>query len=449
MSTLIRAGTIVTADAERRIVQDGGILINGNTIEAVLTQSELLNFRTFDGEVVEAGAHVVIPGFVQTHIHLCQTLFRGLADDLELLDWLRLRIFPLEAAHNATSLYASARIGIAELLRSGTTTIMDMGTIHCEEEIIRAVDEMGIRAFVGKAMMDTNEHYAKLKEPTKDSLSSSLWLAENLHRNANGRIRYAFAPRFVLSCSERLLQETNEIVHSLAGALLHTHAAENRSEMDAVRAQCKMNNIEYFHHIGILHETTCLAHCIWLNDHEIDLIAEHKAKILHCPSSNLKLGSGVANIPAYLKRGIGVSLGADGAPCNNNLDMFLEMRLAALLQKPPHGPKTMPAQTVFELATRGGAAALGLEKEIGSIEKGKKADFVVLNLDKLWNPLLGSLEDNLYSTIVYSCRPENVDSVMVDGRWLVRRGEVLGIDDAQLLAIGKKELKKLQDRVTD
>lgn len=444
MQTLIKVGTIVTVDAKRTILHNGGLVINNSVIESLLGSSEVDRLKDFQGEIVDARSLVAIPGFIQTHLHLCQTLFRGLADDLELLDWLRLKIFPFESAHSAPSMRISALLGIAELLKSGTTTIMDMGSVHHEEEIIRAIEESGLRAFVGKAMMDVNEHY-NLRESTKEALQSSRTLAEQYHGHAQGRIRYAFAPRFVLSCTEELLRATNEMAQSMGGVLIHTHAAENKSEMDAVRSRCKMNNIEYFNHIGMLHERTGLAHCIWLNANEIDMMKEQNARILHCPSSNLKLGSGIADVPRYISKGITVSLGADGAPCNNNLDMFSEMRLAALMQKPLHGPTAMPAQTVFELATLGGAKALGLEKEIGSIEPGKKADIVLLDLERVWNPVRNN--DDVYSSIVYSCDPRNVHSVMVDGKWLLRNSGLTILDEQKTIAQGKDELQQLLQRV--
>src|SRR5512140_213448 len=172
--TLITCGTIVTMDSTRRIVRDGALLVSDNRIERILNRDEHIRLGPFDGEKTDAGSLTAIPGFVQTHIHLCQTLFRGLADDLELLDWLRSRIFPFEHAHSDSSMYASARVGLAELIRSGTTTIMDMGSVHHEEEIIRAVDESGIRAFVGKAMMDVNEIFPPLREPTADALAGTV-----------------------------------------------------------------------------------------------------------------------------------------------------------------------------------------------------------------------------------------------------------------------------------
>ncbi len=443
--TLIRAGTIVTMDPGRRIIRSGGIILADNRIEQVLTEPEMCAVREFDGDIVDASGLVAIPGFIQTHLHLCQTLFRGLADDLPLLDWLKLKIFPFEAAHNARSMYASAMVGIAELIRSGTTTILDMGSIHHEEEIVRAVDETGMRAFLGKAMMDVNTLYPSFIEPTAESLSATRQQAEQWHGLNGGRIRYAVAPRFILSCSDRLLRESYEMTKAFPGMLFHTHAAENCSEMEAVRKRCSMGNIEFFESIGVLHANTCLAHCIWLDGKEVGLLRDRKAKVVHCPSSNLKLGSGIARVPELLAQGISVSLGADGAPCNNTLNMFEEMRLAALIQKPLHGAQAMTAQTVFGMATAGGAAALGLGQEVGSIEAGKKADIVLLDMGRLWNPYE---EADVYSGIVYTGSAENVQSVIVDGKWLYRNREHMTLDQSRILSDARTELRCLLGRLS-
>ncbi len=442
--TLIKAGSVVTMDPSRRVLAGGAVVVSGSSIESVLSAAELAAMPAFGGTVLSAPSLTVIPGFIQTHVHLCQTLFRGLADDLELLDWLRLKIYPFEAAHTAASMRASAMTGIAELIRSGTTTIMDMGTVAHEEEIAASVEETGLRAFIGKAMMDSNDAYPALAESTKESLGSTLAQAERWHGKAGGRIRYAVAPRFVLTCSDALLKEAHAMTGSFPGMLFHTHAAENRHEMDAVRKRCGADNIEFFDGLGILHANTCLAHCIWVNEREVSLLSERKSKVLHCPTSNLKLGSGVARIPELLSRGIPVSLGADGAPCNNTLDMFQEMRHAALIQKPLHGPSAMPAQTVFELATRGGAEALGLEDVTGSIEAGKKADLVLLDLGRIWNP---PQETNPYSSIVYSGTPENVRYVMIDGAWVYRDGVHVTLRQGAVASSAAKELRLLLERI--
>ncbi|MBI3765384.1 MAG: amidohydrolase family protein, partial [Ignavibacteriales bacterium] len=319
------------------------------------------------------------------------------------------------------------------------------GSVYHAEEVLRAIGELGLRAFVGKAMMDVNELFPKLRESTSESLRSSRDLAERYHNSYGGRIKYAVAPRFVLSCSDTLLREAHDMMTNVPGMLFHTHASENKNEIQAVYQRCNMANIEFLHHLGLLSERSCLAHCVHPNETEIGILQSTKTNVSHCPSSNLKLGSGIAPIPTYLTRGINVSLGADGTPCNNSLNMFQEMRFASLVQKPAYGPTSMPANIVFEMATRGVAKTLGLEHEIGSIEVGKKADLVLLDLHRIWNPLIQ--DDHLYSAIVYSAGPENVDSVMIDGRWVYRKTELLGTDEHSLVDAAAKELKNLLNRL--
>jgi cytosine/adenosine deaminase-related metal-dependent hydrolase len=445
-TTLVRTRAVATMDAANTVVAYGGLLIRGAVIERVLSAGEAAT-PPAGAEVVDAPGLVAIPGFVQTHVHLCQTLFRGLAEEMELLDWLKLRIFPYEAAHSSSSMAASAMLGIAELIRGGTTTIMDMGSIHHEEEVVRAVEETGLRACVGKSMIDINDIEPRLRETTRGSLDSTHRQAAAWHNAAGGRIRYAVAPRFVLSCSDELLREAYAMTAEFPGMLLHTHAAENRKELEAVRRRCGAGNIEFFETLGILHSNTCLAHCVWLSGREMDLLQERHARVLHCPSSNLKLASGIARVPEFLARGIPVSLGADGAPCNNRLDMFTEMRLAALLQKPLHGPAAMPAATVLAMATRGGAEALGWGDRIGSLEPGKNADVVFLDLQRPWMPAVEPDATTLPAMIVHSGTPENVDSVMIDGEWVFRKGEHVRLDEGAVTAKAHDELRRLLQRL--
>jgi 5-methylthioadenosine/S-adenosylhomocysteine deaminase len=441
MSMLLTGGTIVTGNDQGEILRDAAIVVERDRISRVVSNDAV---RSFQGEIIDVRGFVIIPGFVQTHVHLCQTLFRGMADDLLLLDWLKNKIFPFEAAHTAASIYHSTVLGIIELIRSGTTTILDMGSIHYEEEIIRAIGESGLRAVAGKAMMDVNELYPRLRESTQDALTSTRSLIERWHNSYDGRVHYAVAPRFVLSCSDELLHGVREMMTSFDGVLLHTHASENTNEVDAVRMRCKMENIEFLHRLGLLSSRSCLAHCIHLTEQEIGILSRTHTHVAHCPSSNLKLASGIAKIPCLMDRGINVSLGADGAPCNNSLDMFQEMRLASLIQKPVHGPTSMPAKKVFNMATMAGAKALNMERELGSIEEGKKADLVLLNINHAWDPIG---KENIYSSIVYSAGPENVDSVMIDGEWIYRKKEFTGIDVERIIHSAQLELDQLLARV--
>jgi cytosine/adenosine deaminase-related metal-dependent hydrolase len=444
MDLLCTGGTLVTQDAQRTILR-GDLLVRGDRIAGLGAEVRPQG----PCRVLDAREKVVIPGLIQTHLHLCQTLFRGLADDLSLLDWLRRRIWPLEGAHDAESLRASARLGIAELLLGGTTAIQDMGTVHHTDSIFEALEESGMRAVAGKAMMDRQDELPRgLRESaaggsaaTEASLRESVRLCQRWNGAAQGRLGYAFAPRFALSCTEGLLAETAKEARRL-GARVHTHAAENRDEVALVRAETGSDNIEYLHRVGLSGSDVGLAHCIWLSPAEESLLAETGTHVLHCPSSNLKLGSGIARIPELLARGVSVSLGADGAPCNNDLDMFGEMRLAALLQKPRLGPEILPAKEVLDLATRGGARALGLEEEVGTLEVGKRADFAVLDLDAA-HVLPGG---DVYSQIVYAAHSGDVTDVVVGGEWLVQSRKLVRCDAGEIRAEARAELQKLLAR---
>ncbi len=437
---------ILCADEKRQILQNSCVEISGGRITDI-RKFDKASAEKFTGEIVYADGQVLIPGFIQTHIHLCQTLFRGLADDLQLLDWLQLRIFPYENAHDKDSLSASVRIGINELISGGTTTILDMGTLRHQEIIFEELISSGMRAFAGKCMIDENDLFPVFKASTGDELKSVYELAKNYHNSSDGRIKYGFAPRFALSCSTRLLKETKEMMKDFAGSIFHTHSSENKNEVEEVRKRYGKGNIDYFDSINVMDDHTVLAHCVHTSDDEINLLKRTNTRVSHCPSSNLKLGSGIANIPHYLRKGISVSLGADGAPCNNSLSAFMEMRLAALIQKPFHGAASMDAETVFRLATIEGAKALHIEKEVGSIEAGKKADLVLLDLH---SPDF-SLSDNkekIYSDIVYSAAKNCVDSVMINGEWKFRNKKSMIFDEDELISTGRKELNKLLKRVS-
>jgi cytosine/adenosine deaminase-related metal-dependent hydrolase len=229
-------------------------------------------------------------------------------------------------------------------------------------------------------------------------------------------------------------------------SLYHTHSSENKNEIAEVKRRHNKENIEYFNSIGVIDDHSVLAHCIHVNEKETELLKKNDVRVSHCPSSNLKLGSGIANIPKYLSKGISVSLGADGAPCNNNLSIFNEMRLAALIQKPIHGARVMDAKTVFKLATIEGAKALHLQNEIGSVEVGKKADLILLDLSSNIHSMSES-DESIYSDIVYSSSSDAVHSVMVEGEWKVLNKKSLLYDQAELNNTSKEELKKLLKRV--
>ncbi len=437
--------SILTVDSKDRILQNHFVEVENGRITSIKKNDEKY-FAKNKKRVFRFDSLTLIPGFVQTHIHLCQTLFRGMADDLELLDWLQLKIFPYENAHNKNSLLASVRLGLNELLLSGTTTVLDMGTLRHQEVIFEELQNSGMRAIAGKCLIDENDLFPDFKSDTKSELEEIYQLAKSYHNTSNGRIKYGFAPRFVLSCSEKLLKESFEMKKDFAGSLYHTHSSENKDEIAEVKRRHKKENIEYFNSIRVIDDHSVLAHCIHVNNRESDLLKKNNVRVSHCPSSNLKLGSGVANIPKYLSKGISVSLGADGAPCNNNLSIFNEMRLAALVQKPIHGATVMNAKTVFKLATIEGAKALHLQNEVGSIEVGKKADLVLIDLNSD-NHSVSESDETVYSNIVYASSADSVNSVMVEGEWKVLNKKSLLYDQQELNQKSKEELKKLLMRV--
>ncbi|MFC4766737.1 5'-deoxyadenosine deaminase [Effusibacillus consociatus] len=432
MKTLIKDVTLITMNPSREVFP-GYLVVEDNIITEIGRGKAPVHSHQphrFD-KIVPGKGRIALPGFVQTHVHLCQTLFRGQADDLQLMDWLRKRIWPLEAAHDEESIYISAQLGIAELIRGGTTAIVDMETVHHTECAIRALQESGMRALVGKVMMDTGGNVPTgLQENTNESIEESVRLLEKWNGYDNGRIRYAFAPRFVISCSDDLLTEVGKLSRHY-NVPVHTHASENREEISLVEVTRGMRNIQFLQKIGLTGPNLILAHCIWLDDSEKRILADDQVKVTHCPSSNLKLASGFCPVPELQSMGVHVSLGADGAPCGNNLDMFLEMRLAALIHKPTNGETSMSAYTVLEMATLGGARAMGLEQEIGSLEAGKKADLILVNLEK--PSAYPSVSTDPVSRLVYSGKSSDVEWVMIDGKVVLDEGKLLTLSEREIL----------------
>ena len=435
--TWITGGWLLTQDARRRLIRGHLRIVDGRIAQILKSLPKRL---PVGAKRIDAHGLAVLPGFVQAHVHLCQTLFRNQADDLELLDWLTKRIWVMEAAHTEQTLHASALLGIHELLSTGTTCILDMGTVRHTEAIFDAVRTSGIRASVGKCLMDhPSTTPEKLREPTRDAIAEAQQLYAEWHGRENDRIRVSYAPRFVISCTERLLTEVARAARERK-AIVHTHASENLKEIQLVKQLVHCENVEYLHQLGLASPELVLAHCIWLKPNEKDILRETGTHVVHCPSSNLKLASGLAHVPELRSRGVNVALGADGAPCNNNLDMFREMRLAALIHKPSAGPRAMRAQEVLDMATRDGARALGWQDDIGSIEVGKKADLIGLDLlapeNRLPAPVLESKSpdpDAFASAIIYSSTPRHLRWTLVDGRVVYEKGRVATIPVKPLL----------------
>jgi cytosine/adenosine deaminase-related metal-dependent hydrolase len=420
MGMILQNGLVITQNPQREIIATD-ILIENDRVVNIGKNIPADNYEKYDCNNL-----VITPGFIQSHVHLCQTIFRNLAEDLELLDWLEKRIWPWEAAHNENSLRTSAQLGLAELMLGGTTCILDMGNGNHQEIIFEEMKKSGIRGFSGMVMMDSGKQ--KYKKPTETVLETTEKLIQNWHQTSNGRIHYAIAPRFVPSCSPQLWDGVKKLSQKY-DLIIHSHSSENKFEWAIVKEKTGYSNIEFFLEAGLASTKLCLAHCIWVSDKEIDIISQYGVNVLHCPSANLKLGSGIAPIPKFLEQGINVSLGSDGAPCNNNLNLFQEMRLAALIQKPIAGITSISAKSIFDMATIGGAKALGLEDKIGSIEVGKNADLTFLDLNKVHCVPA----DDIYSQIVYSANTSNVKHVMIDGKWTVFNQELIHYSEEKIL----------------
>lgn len=440
-SILIKNGYILTLDSKGNRFC-GDLLIQDQKIRQIAPKIE----ATAD-KVINARNMLVMPGFVQSHIHLCQSLLRGQADDQPLLAWLD-TITSLEFRHTPETLYASARLGIAEMIQSGTTSVIDMGTLRHQDSVFRAIEESGIRAQAGKAMMDRTENLPPLlRETTEVSLKESIDLMHRWHGKADGRIRYGFAPRWQLWCTTELLKEIKREADSHPGVGIHGHAGEIEYEVEAMLNLTGLRNWAYLESIGVVGPNVQMAHCIWLNEAEYRIMEETGSHALHCPCCNTKLGSGVAKVPEMLKRGINVALGSDGAPSNNNLDMFTEMRVASIIHKLRLGADAMPAEDVVRMATMGGAKALGLADQLGSLEEGKLADLIILDDGGLHAaPIRNFEEDDVVKRLVSAYQSSSVRTSIIDGQLVMEDRLLLTMNESEILQDGKKALAELWAR---
>jgi len=445
-TTLIHSGTLVRMDAAGDVLR-GDLLVAGDAIaaigDAVPAALAALPGRRADATIDATGCFVV-PGFVHGHLHLCQTLFRGLAEQNDLLHWLRESIWPLEAAHTAASVAASARLGALELLAGGVTCINDMGTVHHTEVTAAELEACGLRAVIGKALMDRGDGVPPgLAETAKLAIESAAALADRYHGAAGGRIRVSLAPRFILSCSEALWRDVTAL-SAERGLVVHTHIAESPTEGREVERAVSRTAARYFADHGVLSERFVGAHGVWLEGDELAAIRHARAALVHCPGSNLKLGSGFAHVRQWRDAGIRCGLGSDGAACNNRIDTFAEMALASGISRvlDPHHP--LSAREVVELATCRGADALGLGAVTGSLETGKQADVVLL--DTSAPELTPNADADPFATIVHAMRDRHVRLTMVAGRVLYDRGAWTTLDAPQVAADARAQVATLRER---
>nr|HEV7954908.1 amidohydrolase [Candidatus Acidoferrales bacterium] len=420
---LVTAQYVVTMDATRRVIEDGAIAVRGDAILAVGPRAEL-EAKYISARRISAAHGLVMPGLINGHTHAAMTLFRGIKDDVTLQDWLTNYIFPAEAK-NVTENFVTwgTRLGILEMLRGGTTTYTDM--YYFEDAVARETKAAGMRGVLGETFID-------FPAPDNKTLADTLAYSEKFlkHWQGDPLIHAAVAPHSVYTDSADTLRAAAALARKYHAPIL-IHVSETKKELDDSRAAHNLSPVAWLDQLGVLGPDVVAAHCIWIDAADIALLAKSQAGCVHNPSSNMMLASGVAPVPALLSAGVRLGLGTDGpAGSNNDLDMMEEMDLAAKLQKITHmDPQALGAKQAVEMATIGGARALHMENEIGSLEAGKKADLIVISLNEANAvPLY-----DVYSQIVYALKASDVQDTIIGGRIVMQNGKVLTLDEPAIL----------------
>ncbi|MFN2595786.1 MAG: amidohydrolase family protein [Pyrinomonadaceae bacterium] len=430
---IVRGGTVVTMDAERRVIEDGAVAVRGGRVVAVGKSADVeRNFRA--REVIDAGGRIVLPGLVNGHTHVPMTLFRGLADDLDLNEWLTKYIFPAEAK-NVTEEFvrAGARLGLAEMIRGGTTTYCDM--YYFEDAIADETKRAGVRGVLGETVIDFPVADNKTHEQAMAYAEKFVakWKNDSL-------ITPAIAPHVPYTVSEDHLRDVAAF-SKRTNAPVVIHVAETRKEVEDIKRDHGASPFDYLARIGFLSDKVIAAHGVFASDEEIAVIKRLGVGVVHNPQSNMKLASGVAPVPQYLRADVALGLGTDGAASNNDLSMWEEMDTAAKLHKVSTGdPKVVTALEAVEMATIRGARALHLERETGSIEEGKRADLIVVDMDDL-NQIPAY---NVYSQLVYATKASDVRTVIVEGRVLMRDRKLLTLDEEAI----KRDARRWRERIS-
>lgn len=432
VDALVIGGTIVTMDQTRRVISDGGIAISNGRIIAIGPRAEIESGYT-SRQRINATSKVITPGLINGHTHIPMVLFRGLADDLDLQEWLTKYIFPAEAK-NVTEEFVrvGTRLGLAEMIRGGTTTYCDM--YYFEDAIADETAKAGVRGVLGETIIDfpvaDNKTNAEAMEYVEKFVAR--WKGHEL-------IIPAIAPHAPYTVSEEHLKAVRAF-SDRTGAPIVTHISETKREVDdSVKAK-GASPVAYLDRIGFFNDRVIAAHVVWPQGTDIAILKQRGVGVIHNPQSNMKLASGVAPVPKMLSENVFVGLGTDGAASNNDLNMWEEMDTVAKLHKVFSGdPKVISAQQAFELATIGGARALHLEKEIGSLEKGKRADILIIDRDTLNQiPLY-----NVYSDLVYATKASDVETVLINGRVVMRNRRLLTLNEATV----KNEARAFRDQI--
>ena len=424
---------VITEDAAHRVIENGAVAVRGARIVAIGPRAEI-DARFTGRQRLDRGDAILAPGLIDTHTHAAMSLFRGIADDLRLHDWLEKFIFPAEAK-NVTADFVrwGTRLGCLEMLLSGTTTFTDM--YYFGDVVAEAAQEAGMRGVLGETIIGFP--VADHQTPADALRFTERYLTRFAH---DPLIVPAVAPHALYTNSDETLRASRALANRFHAPLL-IHVAETRKELDDEMAKRHATPVQTLDNLGVFHGRTVAAHCVWVNEGDLAILQARGVGVAHCPSSNMMLASGIAPVVRMLALGLNVGLGPDGpAGSNNDFNLFEEMDLAAKLQKvAAHDPQVLPASTALAMATIGGARVLGMEKEIGSLEAGKLADMIVVRLDR---PNAVPLYDPI-SQMVYALKGDDVRDVMVNGRAVVRDGSILTLNQPQILA----KAREYRDRV--
>lgn len=420
---LVHNGTIVALDENDTIIEDGAVLIVGNSI-AQLGPLSLLLAEHPEARRIDAAGGIILPGLINAHTHVPMTLLRGIADDLELMDWLQNHIFPIEAELvDKEFVRWGTRLACLEMLRGGITTFVDM--YYFEDVIAEETDRCGMRAVVGETLID----FPAPDNKTWDEAFT--YTREFVERwRDHPRVTPAVAPHAPYTVSAEHLVAAHDLAENLDVPFL-IHLAEDRAEIEQLRESTGLSSVEYVDDLGILTPRVLAAHMVWPTPEEIDLLVANDVGVAHCPQSNMKVAAGVAPVPAMIEAGVAVGIGTDGPASNNDLNLWEEIDTAAKLHKVTAlDPTVLPARQALRMATSEGARALGMDTEIGTLEVGKRADLIVVATDGFHQ----QPHFNPYSLLTYSTKASDVETVIIDGRLVVENGRVLTLDAAVVLS---------------
>ena len=433
VSIIISTSWIFTSDPENQLLSDYSVVIENDKIIDLVPQSKVFNEYEADN-TYQLTDHILIPGLINTHTHAAMSLFKGFADDLPLQEWLNNHIWPAEKEFvNSSFVKDGSILGLSEMIKSGITTFNDM--YFFPDATAEAVKELGVRSNIGLVVLDFPTNYATDPEDylLKGFEFRDKWRNEEL-------ITTSIAPHAPYSVSDEAFTLINTYSEEL-NINIHTHLHETQWEIEASIDKYGITPVQRLNNLGIIGPSLTAAHCVYLNDQDMGILAKNKVSIVHNPSSNMKLGSGIADVAKMLKQNLSVSLGTDSSASNNRLDIMEEMRLAALLIKgSTKSPESIPANEAIKMATINGAKALGLGSVIGSIEKNKKADLVAIDLSAIENQPIY----NPISTLVYSSSRSDVSYVWIDGKIKLKEKSLVNIDEERIIQLAKKWQRKLK-----